>query len=146
MNLSRLNNVETVMVALRISIYAFSGHLWPFTFILSSFWFRSKMTKPVSCFMSVLDLFNVTLVQVDWPMPCWRILSGLYGHAAKISPNLSYPLIPSLRSQFQHESWRHHIEHRYNQVVLQLVNLLLGHSDASPGRLVTKQPLPLPRP
>ena len=99
---------------------------------LQSFWAadseRSKMTKPVSCFMSVLDLLNVTLIQVDWPMPCWRTLSELNGLTLSKFQTQVTSLSPGLRYQFQHEAWRHYIEYRYNQVVLQSVNLLLGHS------------------
>ena len=37
------------------------------------------MTKPVSRFMSIFVLLNVTLIEIDWPMPCWRTLSGFNG-------------------------------------------------------------------
>ena len=80
--------------------------------------------------MSILVLLNVTLIEVDWPMPCWRTLSGLHGLTfSKLKPQFQETCSsPGLRCQFQHEAWRHHIEHRYNQVVLQLANWLLGHS------------------
>ena len=88
------------------------------------------MTKPVSRFMFILSLLNVTLIEIDWPMPCWRTLSGLHRLTfSKLKTRISVTSTsPGLHYQFQHEAWRHRIEHRYNQVVLQLANWLFGHS------------------
>ena len=49
---------------------------------------------------------------------------------------------PNLHYQFQHEAWHHHIAHRYNQVVLQLANWLLGHSSCEWSKIQKNQGLP----
>ena len=133
LNLARLYDMKSVIIALRVPIYAFYGHFrhfipfWPqITWAVQNHRKWSKMNEPVSRFITIFFFLNVTLIKINWPMPCcWTFFRAQRTVQIQDSRNAMSDVErsnPCLHYQFRHVAWRHYIANCHIQVALQGVS------------------------